>query len=99
MAVHSYRAIQDWQKNKKGHACYTYLDARTLHLWAERSDWHEAQALFVGDMLNVSLNDLLVLHCRDALQKPVRTETIWPSVAKGLAQIYHIEGLRKAWTT
>lgn len=98
MAVHAYRALQDWQKGQSGYACYTYLDARTLHLWAERSDWRGAQALFVGNMLNVSLNDLLMLHRRDALQKPVRTESMWPSVAKGLAQIYHTEALRKAWT-
>jgi hypothetical protein len=97
MAVHAYRALQDWQKGKKGYACYTYLDARTLHLWAERSDWRGAQALFVGDMLDVSLSELLMLHRRAALQKPVRPEAIWPSVARGLAHIYSNDNLREKW--
>ncbi len=101
MSVHAYRAIQDWQKEKPAarYACYTYLDARTLHLWAERSDWSGAQALFVGDKVKVSLVELLSLHRRDVLRKPMRTEAIWPSVVHALMRVNNKEELRKKWVT
>ena len=99
MAVHAFRALQDWQcenpRNRR--VCSTYLDAGTLHLWAERSDWRGAQSQYVGDLVDVSLCDLLALHRRDELKKPVRTTAIWPDVADSLAKIYSSDSLRALW--
>lgn len=101
MAVHAFRALQDWQcenpRNRR--VCSTYLDAGTLHLWAERSDWRGAQSQYVGDLVDVSLCDLLALHRRDELKKPVRTAAIWPSVVQALMEINNKEELRKKWVT
>lgn len=99
MAVHSFRALQDWQREnpRNRRVCSTYLDAGTLHLWAERSDWRGAQSQYVGNNVDVSLCDLLALHRRDELKKPVRTAAIWPSVTQGLWDVYADEELRKLW--
>ncbi|MFL5805252.1 MAG: hypothetical protein ACJ8CR_26360 [Roseiflexaceae bacterium] len=83
MSVHAYRALE--KTDGPAIRYYSYLDARTLSMWFTNvggSTWPEP----VGTQVQVSLDNLLLLHGLEKLQQEMSERVIWPETTNALAQ-------------
>jgi hypothetical protein len=90
MSVHAYRAVENWGKDKKHKPIFSYLDARTLQLIFDANDpasGEQSYAMYVGELLQVKLSDLLNLHDWSLMHNPTRHPKL-PETAEALASAY-----------
>lgn len=89
MAAHAYLALREYREKQLAYRVYSYLDAYSLALWAERSDWgNSCNPITVGTAIPVSLQQILRLHNRQNLRQKVRQTPVWPDVAEQFAQFF-----------
>jgi len=81
MAVHAYRMVEQWGKEKGIEPVFSYLDARKLRLIID-----PGQETYIGRAVPFSLRDLIRLHGWTLLHDP-RTQAVLPQTAQALAHI------------
>lgn len=99
MSVHAYRAVENWGKDKKHKPVFSYLDARALQLIFDAPDpasGEQSSAVYVGELLQVKLNDLLNLHDWSLMHQPTRHPKL-PKTAEALARAYSRPQAAKQW--
>lgn len=87
MAVHAYRAVQEWAVEHNTSPVFSYLDARTLEMVFEKFEAHPEQQVFVGRSLELRIEDFLDLHGWKT-QSPYNCEPFLPESAAALAQVF-----------
>lgn len=86
MAVHAYRAVQEWAVEHNTSPVFSYLDARTLEMVFERFEAHPEQRVFVGRSIELQIKDFLDLHSWKT-QSSYNREPFLPESAAALAQV------------
>jgi len=86
MAVHAYRALEQWAREQGITPVFSYLDARTLEMVFDpvEADGQE-QRQHVGLALKLDLKDLLALHGWSLKHEPTR-KALLPRTAYELAK-------------
>lgn len=87
MAVHTYGALMTWARECHVIPCCTYLDARDLNLYKDPADMRHdliSDHIYVGNKVNISLNDMLSLHGWHVKKSP-QSEPQYPNLAKAIA--------------
>lgn len=86
MAVHAYRAVQEWAEEHNTSPVFSYLDARTLEMVFERVGTCPDQ-IPVGRSIELQIMDLLRLHGW-VVKSPYNCEPFLPESAAALAQVF-----------
>ncbi len=91
MAVHAFRAVEDFARQKRRNAIFSYLDARKLALMIDpyRDEHFQARPLQVpiGET-NFPLRKMLALHNWEVLPNtPLRTERFLPATTEAIARV------------
>lgn len=100
MSVHAFRAVEWWAKMSAGNPInpvFSYLDAPTLHLLFDPADpegTSSVQAVYVGEALDLRLEELLKLHGWTLGKAPIKTAVL-PQTSKALTKVFSNE--RKSW--
>ncbi len=84
MAVHAYRAMERWTKEKSITPVFSYLDARTLQMVFDPVAGSNEQRIYVGRALELRPADLLALHGWTLRHEPTGTP-LFPTTARVLA--------------
>jgi len=102
MSVHAFRAVEWWANTSDGKpikAVFSYLDAPTLHLLFDPADpegTSNVEAVYVGDALELKLEELLKLHGWTLGKAPLRTAAL-PLTSKSLAKAFGDEKKSREW--
>lgn len=91
MAVHAYRAVEQWGAERRVEPVFSYLDARWLQLIIDGKD-----ALYVGREVEISLRDLIGLHGWTLRNDPC-IKPILPRTAQAIARACADEMGFAAW--
>jgi len=96
MAVHAYRALEQWASKHKRKAVFSYLDARTLQMRFEQVDgW---PAIPISLAVEIDIRDLLTLHGWELRKgSPIKTPVL-PKSAAALLAIHSSETDAARWT-
>ncbi len=89
MAVHSYRAARDWEKQNNQSVIFSYLDAADFLMRFESTpDYPKGHQQTVGLDLPLTLEDILSLHETVNLKEPIKRDTRGSSISPQLVQLY-----------
>ncbi|MGH9853910.1 MAG: hypothetical protein ACREBD_29045, partial [Blastocatellia bacterium] len=91
MAVHAYRAVEQWGAERRIEPVFSYLDARWLRLVIDGKD-----DFYAGRAVEITLPDLLRLHGWTLRNDPCR-EPILPRTAQAIAHACADEVEYVAW--
>ncbi len=83
MAVHAYRAAEQWIAEHRRWPCFSYLDARTNCMFFDTSPW----VIRVNQAVSLGLYDMLALHGWTLGANPVQ-QAILPGTAAAIAAAY-----------
>lgn len=90
MAVHAYRAVEQWAQNKPS-PIYSYLDAQTLSLVIDS----DPSPILLRGKVKLTFDDLLELHGWQ--KKSVTTEPILPQFADAMLKLYSHQADVEYW--
>ncbi len=92
MSVHAYRALLKAQRK----AVFSYLDARSLEIVISGTDDEQDTRVYVGDSIQIAVEDLLDLHNIKLKSSPKR-EARLVEVTQALVEIHQEKSNRQAW--
>jgi hypothetical protein len=87
MAVHAYRALENYACEKEIPAIFSYLDARTLSIVFIFSDGSPSKREPVRGKVKISIEELLALHGYRIVSK--EKNPFFPAQAKKLVHLYY----------
>lgn len=96
MAIHSYRAIEQFCQKRGSKPIYSYLDANSLELVIEPQPTELSWRGQVVQDVEVPLKTLLDIH-GIGLKGTLQTEPQHPELSRALAQMHGSSGGIKAW--
>ncbi|HWP47345.1 MAG TPA: hypothetical protein VNM22_09310 [Candidatus Limnocylindrales bacterium] len=98
IAVHAYRAVEQWTKEKGITPVFSYLDARTLQMVFDPAAGGNEQRkrIYIGRALELKLTDLLALHGWTLKHEPTEIP-LFPATAHALARVCANDGGFKDW--
>jgi hypothetical protein len=88
MAVHAYRAVEQWATQRGTQPRFSYLDARTHKIIFDSPP----DEVYVGDKLALTLKEMLDLHGWPLGSPQPRIEPILPKTACAIAAAYAAHG-------
>jgi hypothetical protein len=89
MAVHAYRALEQWASKPNREAVFSYLDAHTLQMLIERTDDMPPIPFDVGLEVEISIRDLLKLHNWELRKDSPIAVPVLPESAAALLAIHN----------